>query len=89
MLHLVSQPYTPKSAATISTRLGKLKVSVYPHKIAPNVWILTAAPSTVTMEITLICPGEPTIFFTVEKPIHVLQLPPGCYIPTLLSTSTI
>ena len=43
-----------------------------PSSIAPNVWILTSAPSTVTTGITLICPGETTKF------IHVLQLPPAC-----------
>ena len=46
--------------------------------IAPNVWILTSAPSTVTTGITLIWPGETTKFITVQKPIHVLQLPPAC-----------
>ena len=47
-------------------------------QIAPHVWILTTAPSTVTTSITLICPGKNTKFITVKKPIHVLQLPPAC-----------
>ena len=83
-----------KSTATISTRCSLKKktqsISI-PLQISPNVCILTSAPSTVTAALTLICPGEPTKFITVKKPIHVLQLPPTlqCYITTLLSTSTI
>ena len=41
-------------------------------------WILTSAPCTVTAAITLTCPGEPTKFITVKKPIYILQLPPAC-----------
>ena len=62
-----------------------------PLQIAPNVWILISAPSTVTTAITLICPGEPVKFITVKKPIHILHTASSlqCYIATLLSTSTI
>ena len=49
-----------------------------PSQLAPNVWILTTAPSAVTTTITLICPGETTKWIKVKKPIHVLQLPTAC-----------
>ena len=65
-----------KNAATISTRcslqIRKTQSISIPLHIAPNVWILTSAPSTVTATITLIFPGETTKFITVKKPIHVL-----------------
>ena len=68
-----------KNTASISNRcslqIGKsLDVSM-PSQLAPNVWILTTAPSAVTITITLICQGETTKFIKVKKPIHVLQLP--------------
>ena len=65
-----------KDAATISTRyslqISKTQSISIPLLIAPNVWILTSAPSTVTTAISLICLGETTKFITVKKPIHVL-----------------
>ena len=71
-----------RNAASISTRcsrqIRKTQNISIPSQIAPNVWILTTAPSTVTATITLICPGETTKFLTVKKPIHVLHLPPTC-----------
>ena len=65
-----------RNAASISTRCSlqvrKAQSISIPLSIAPNVWILTSAPSTVKTAITLICPGETTKFITVKKPIHVL-----------------
>ena len=49
-----------------------------PLQLAPNVWILTTAPSAVTTTITLICPGEKMKFIKVKKPIHVLWLLTAC-----------
>ena len=49
-----------------------------PSQTAPDVWILTTAPSAVTTAITLICPEETAKFITIKKPIHILQLPPAC-----------
>ena len=49
-----------------------------PTSIAPNVWILTSAPSAVTMRITLICPEVATRSIILWKPIHILCLPPAC-----------
>ena len=65
-----------KNTASISTRCSiqvRKDQSISIHSsIAPNVWILTSAPSTVTTGITLICPGETTKFIAVQKPIHIL-----------------
>ena len=65
-----------KNTASISTRhslqVWKAHSISIPSPIAPNMWILTSAPSTVTTGIILICPGETTKFITVQKPIHVL-----------------
>ena len=49
-----------------------------PSHLAPNVWILTTAPSAATTTITLICLGEMTQFIEVRKPIHILCLPTAC-----------
>ena len=49
-----------------------------PTLIAPNVWILTSAPTSVSSEITLICPEETPRFIKTQTPIHILQLPPAC-----------
>ena len=65
-----------KHAASISARcslkIGKTHSISIPSQIAPNVWILTTAPSAVTTAITLICPGETTKFIMVKKQIHIL-----------------
>ena len=86
-LQLLSNPpscitalYT-RNAASITTRcslqIRKAQSISIPSSIAPNVWILTSAPSTMTTGITLICPGETTKFITVQKPIYILWLPPA------------
>ena len=71
-----------KNTASISTRcslqIRKAQSISISSSIAPNVWILTSAPSTVTTRIILICPGETTKLITIQKPIHILQLPPPC-----------
>ena len=35
-------------------------------------------PSATTTAITLICPGETSKFITIQRPIHILCLPPAC-----------
>ena len=71
----VTALYT-KNAVSITTRCSlqvrKTQSMNIPSSIAPNVWILTSASSTVSTRITLICPGETTKFITVQKPIHIL-----------------
>ena len=42
-------------------------MSVSVSQLAPNVWILTTAPSAAAT-ITLICPGETTQFIEVRNP---------------------
>ena len=49
-----------------------------PMSIAPNVWILTSAPSAATTGITVICPEVGTRSITPQKPIYILCLPPTC-----------
>ena len=71
-----------KNTASISARcslqiIKTLDVSMS-SKLAPNVWILTIAPSAVTTTITLICPRETMKFIKVKKPIHVFRLPTTC-----------
>ena len=71
-----------KNTATISTRcslqIRKTQSISISLQLAPNVWILTSAPSMVTTAITLICPGETTRLITVKRPIHIFLLPPAC-----------
>ena len=71
-----------KNTANISTRcslqIRKTQNINIPSQIAPNVWILTTAPSAVTTAVTPICPGETTKFLTVKKPIYILHLLPTC-----------
>ena len=68
-----------KNTASISTRcslhIRKSSDVGMPYQLAPNVWILTMAPSAAAATITLICPGETTQFIEVRKPIHILCLP--------------
>ena len=47
-------------------------------QLAPNVWILTTAPSAVTTKNTLICLERTTLFIEVRKTSHVLHLPTAC-----------
>ena len=71
-----------RNLASITSRcsLQKQKTShvSIPSQIAPNVWILTTAFSTPASTITLICPGKAMAFIKVEKPIHILRIPPAC-----------
>ena len=46
--------------------------------IAPNLWFITSAPSTVTRGITHVCPEGPTKLIAIQKPILILWLPPAC-----------
>ena len=64
--------------ARCSLKIKKTSDASMPSQLAPNVWILTTAPSAATTTITLICPGERTQFIEVRKPIHVLCLPTAC-----------
>ena len=49
-----------------------------PTPIAPNVWILTSAPTAVLTGIMIICPEETPRFIKTQTPILILCLPPVC-----------
>ena len=46
--------------------------------ITANMWILTSTTESDLTGITLICPDKAPLFIKVQKPIHVLHLPPAC-----------
>ena len=77
----VSQLYMPRTQQSLTRDAHSIwntnSISI-PMSIAPNVWILTSAPSAVTTGITLICHEVATRSITLQKPIHILQLPPAC-----------
>ena len=65
-----------KNTASISARcslqIRKSSDVSIPSQLAPNVWILTRAPSAVAATITLKCLGETTQFIEVKRPFHIL-----------------
>ena len=71
-----------KNVHSISTwcslQIRKTQDGSIPSQLTPNIWILTTPPSVTTTAITLICPGEASKFITIQKPIHILWLPPAC-----------
>ena len=71
-----------KNTGSISTRFSlqirKTSDVSIPSQIAPNVWLLTTAPSAVTtMHAYPHLPGR-NITVHWNKPIHILQLPTAC-----------
>ena len=58
-----------KTNASIATRCSlqvrKAQTASIPTSIAPNVWLLRSAPSTVTTGITFVCPEGPTKLITI------------------------
>ena len=84
-----------KHTASISTRcslqIRKSSDVSMPSQLAPDVWILTTTPSTVTTTITLICLGEKNKIHSSKEThsciatTHSLQ----CYITTFPSTPTV
>ena len=71
-----------KSACSILTRcslqITKTQDVSIPSQLTPSVWIITTPPSATITAITFICPGETSKCITIQKPIHILQLPPAC-----------
>ena len=61
-----------------SLQIRKTSDVSIPSQIAPNIWILTTGFSTPASTITLICLGKAMTFIKVEKPIHILRIPPAC-----------
>ena len=67
-----------------------MNCATIPTSIAPNVWILTSAPTVVLTGITIMCPDKAPRFIKIQTPIHILHLPPACsatsqhfHLPTL------
>ena len=65
-----------KNTASIATRCSlqvrKAQTIRIPMSIAPNLWLLTSAPSTVMAGRTLVYPEGPTKLIIIQKPIHIL-----------------
>ena len=82
-----------KNVATISNRcslqIRKTQSISMPLRIAPNVWILTTATSTVTTAITLICPRRNhKIYYSEETHPHLATTASmQCNITTLSSNT--
>ena len=61
-----------------SLQIRNTNSATIPTLIAPNVWILTSAPTAVSTGIMLICPNEVPRFIKTQMPIHHLCLPSAC-----------
>ena len=61
-----------------SLQIKKIQDVSIPSQLMPSEWILTTPPSAATTDITLICPEETSKLITIQKPIHILCLPPAC-----------
>ena len=61
-----------------SLQIRKTQDVGIPSQLASSVWILTTPSSAITTTIMLTCPGETSKFITMQKPIHILWLPPAC-----------
>ena len=59
-------------ATRCSLQVRKVQTISIPMSIAPHLWLLTSAPSTVMAGMTLGCPEGPTELITIQKPIHIL-----------------
>ena len=77
----ITASYT-KNTCSILTRcslqIRKTQDVSIVSQLTPNVWILTTPHSATTTVITLIWLGETSKFVTIQKPIHILLLPPVC-----------
>ena len=69
---------TASIAARCSLQVRKGHTISIPTSIAPNIWIITSAPSTVMTGMTLVCPEGTTKLITLSKPIHILWLLTVC-----------
>ena len=54
-----------------SLQIRKANSVNIPTLIAPNVWILTSAPTAVTTGIMLICPEEAPKIIKTQTPVHI------------------
>ena len=58
-------------------KLGIHSITI-PTPITTNLWILTSTTESDPAGITLIYPDKAPLLIKVQKPIHVLHLPPAC-----------
>ena len=49
-----------------------------PVQLTPNVWLITTPLSASENTISMICPGSPTKFVKIIKPVHILKMPTAC-----------
>ena len=70
--------HTSSISARCSLQIRKSSDASMSSQLAPNVWILTMAPSAAAATITLICLGETSQLIEIRKPIHILCLPTAC-----------
>ena len=61
-----------------SLQIRHTNSAIIPMSIAPNLWILTSAPTSASTGITLICPDEAPKFIKTQMPIQIPCLPPPC-----------
>ena len=61
-----------------SLQIRNTNSAIIPVPVAPNLWILTSAPKSVSTGITLIYPDEAPKFIKTQMPIHILCLSPAC-----------
>ena len=80
--HHVLQLYMQKTKQELKKRcslqIRNTNSATIPTPIAPNVWILTLAPTAGSTGIRIICPEEALRFIKTQTPIHILHLPPAC-----------
>ena len=67
--------HAPSISTRCSSKIRKTQSVSIPSQLAPNVWILTTAPSAVPSTITLICLGETTKFITVKSQFRSCNYP--------------
>ena len=61
-----------------SLQIRNICSTTIPTPITSNLWILTSTPESNSEGITLICPSQAPQSIKVQKPVHVLHLPPAC-----------
>ena len=61
-----------------SLQIRDTNSATIPTPTAPNVWILTSAPTAVLTRITIICPKEVPRLIKTQTTFCILHLPPTC-----------
>ena len=61
-----------------SLQIRNICSTTIPTPILSNPWVSTSTPESGSERITLICPSQAPTSNKVQRPIHVLHLPPTC-----------